>query len=84
MYEVYPEGQNTRLQMIASLDITSGPHDDVLFYSMSLNRLIFLHGKELKNWDYVAGAWASWEVDEGVEFERVRRFPLYEAYVSSE
>lgn len=62
IYEIYPQSADPQLELIARLDPASFTHD-VVFYSLSADRLIFVLGSVLKIWDYKLNAWASWSVE---------------------
>lgn len=65
IYEIYPQSIHPKLELIARLSPINT--DDICFYSLSGDRLVFLEGSVLKIWDYIQHSWASWTVEKNYD-----------------
>ena len=64
VYEIYPESTSPQIEEIAHIvfpGLTS--FDDIQFYSLSYDCIIFLYVNVLTIWDYKAHTWARWAVE---------------------
>ncbi|KAH9478212.1 hypothetical protein JR316_0008665 [Psilocybe cubensis] len=61
IYEIYPQNVNPKLELIARLNHVNT--DEINFFSLSRNRLIFMEGSILKIWHYTKNSWAHWTVE---------------------
>ncbi|KAF8802291.1 hypothetical protein BYT27DRAFT_7173508 [Phlegmacium glaucopus] len=62
IYEIYPESTSPQIAQIAHTHVPTSS-SSLIFYSLSYDRLIFLHGNMLTVWDYKANTWGRWSFE---------------------